>query len=88
MVILANIHLAAHTGVAGVGEFVENSAEPRRSCYFSMESSISGTSAKTQGLRNEYQEVGVSHSSDEAGNCNDSQSKTAGLAFIRFFGPN
>ncbi|CAM3570078.1 hypothetical protein [Xenorhabdus nematophila] len=30
--------------------------------------SISGTSAKTQGLRNGYQEVGVSHSSDETSN--------------------
>ncbi len=30
--------------------------------------SISGTSAKTQGHRNGYQEVGVSHSSDEASN--------------------
>ncbi|WP_233421010.1 hypothetical protein, partial [Xenorhabdus nematophila] len=32
------------------------------------EMSISGTSAKTQGLRNGYQEVGVSHSSDETSN--------------------
>lgn len=30
--------------------------------------SISGTSAKTQDHRNGYQEVGVSHSSDEASN--------------------
>ncbi|WP_262947454.1 hypothetical protein, partial [Xenorhabdus indica] len=30
--------------------------------------SISGTSAKTQGLRDGYQEVGVSHSSDETSN--------------------
>ncbi|MEQ1968759.1 hypothetical protein ABLA30_17480 [Xenorhabdus nematophila] len=30
--------------------------------------SISGTSAKTQGLRNRYQEVGASHSSDETSN--------------------
>ncbi|CAM3400307.1 hypothetical protein [Xenorhabdus nematophila] len=30
--------------------------------------SISGTSAKTQGLRNGYQEVGASHSSDETSN--------------------
>ncbi|ERT10123.1 hypothetical protein O185_27275 [Photorhabdus temperata J3] len=30
--------------------------------------SISGTSAKTQGRKNGYQEVGVSHSSVEAGN--------------------
>ncbi|MEX0448077.1 hypothetical protein [Xenorhabdus sp. SGI246] len=30
--------------------------------------SISGASAKTQGQRNEYQEVGVSHSSRETGN--------------------
>lgn len=30
--------------------------------------SISGTSAKTQDCRDGYQEVGVSHSSDEASN--------------------
>lgn len=30
--------------------------------------SISGTSAKTQDHRNGYQEVGASHSSDEASN--------------------
>ena len=31
MVTLASIHATAHTGAAGVGEFAENSVEPRRS---------------------------------------------------------
>ncbi len=64
---LVNAHLMPSTGVAGVGEFVERGVEPRRSISFFMERSIGGTSAKTQGRQDGLMEVGVSHSSDEAG---------------------
>lgn len=66
MVILATIHEVTSTGVVSVGEFVELGVEPRRSTGFSIRSILS-PSAKTQGSRNKSVEVGVSHSSDEAG---------------------
>ena len=49
-----------------VGEFVELGVEPRRSTGFSARSILSA-SAETQGLKDESVEVGVGHSSDEAG---------------------
>lgn len=42
--------------------------EPKRSTYFSNGTEYLKASEQTQAIRDEYVEVGVSHSSDEASN--------------------
>ena len=65
---LAIYQSASPTGVSDVGEFVEICGGTQEILMFLHGSSIGSSSAKTQGCQDEYEEVGVSHSSCEASN--------------------